>query len=139
MSWLQKLIPARIRTAVTQRKGIPEGLWIQCEACQIVLYRPELEQALSVCSKCGHHHRLSARQRLKQLLDPEPAYTEIGAEVVAIDRLRFKDQKRYKDRLSAACKSTQEREALVVAQGKLHAMPVVIAAFEFKFMGGSMS
>jgi acetyl-CoA carboxylase carboxyl transferase subunit beta len=138
MSWLQKLIPARIRTAVGQRKNIPEGLWLQCEGCQMVLYRPELEQALNVCLKCGYHHRLSARQRLAQLLDAEVPQTEIGAQVEAIDHLRFKDKKTYKDRLNSAYKTTQEREALIVVEGQLYQMPVVMAAFEFRFMGGSM-
>lgn len=138
MNWLQKLIPARIRTAVKAHNSIPEGLWAQCGGCQVVLYRPELERTLGVCSKCGHHHRLSARQRLAQLLDAGEQL-EMACTIEAVDRLRFKDQKRYKDRLSAAYKTTQEREALIVLQGQLHKLPVIIAAFEFQFMGGSMS
>jgi acetyl-CoA carboxylase carboxyl transferase subunit beta len=139
MNWLQKLIPARIRTAVTQRKDIPEGVWLQCEKCRMVLYRPELVRAFGVCEKCGFHHRLSARQRLTHLFDAEPLYQEIAQSVDAVDRLQFKDQKRYKDRLTAAIKTTQEKEALIVAHGQLKQMPLVIAAFEFQFMGGSMS
>lgn len=138
MSWLQNLIPARIRTLSSPRKNIPEGLWVQCEGCQMVLYRPELERTLHVCLKCGHHHRVPARVRLSQLLDEDIPQLEVGNEVSAIDRLRFKDQKRYKDRLSAAYKSTQEGEALIVLQGQIKTIPIVIAAFEFKFMGGSM-
>jgi len=137
MSWLKKLLPARIRTAVEKRKGVPEGLWTQCDSCQAVLYRAELERALEVCPKCNHHHRLKARKRLQQFLDPENM-VEIAAQVEAVDRLKFKDSKKYKDRLASAQKSTGEKDALIVMRGQLKGMGIVAAAFEFDFMGGSM-
>jgi len=137
VSWFKKLMPSRIRTEGRGKGKVPEGLWTKCEACQAILYRAELERNLDVCPKCGHHHRIGARRRLEAFLDPEPR-EEIGAEVVPVDPLKFKDSKRYRDRLAQAHKQTGERDALVVLAGALKGMPVVAAAFEFRFMGGSM-
>ncbi len=137
MSWFKKLMPSRIRTEGRGRGKVPEGLWTKCEACQAILYRAELERNLDVCPKCGHHHRIGARRRLEAFLDPEPR-EEIGAEVTPVDPLKFKDSKRYRDRLAQAHKQTGERDALVVLACALKGMPVVAAAFEFRFMGGSM-
>ena len=140
VSWFQKLRPSRIRT---ESKGggtgrsIPEGLWTKCSACSAVLYRDELDRNLDVCPKCGHHMRVAARRRLDQFLDLEPR-EEIGADVMPMDPLRFRDTRRYRDRLAAARKSTGETDALVVMQGRLLGMPVVASAFEFGFLGGSM-
>jgi acetyl-CoA carboxylase carboxyl transferase subunit beta len=138
MTWLQKLLPPRIkRTPGERRTPVPEGLWIKCPACEAVLYRTDLENNLEVCPKCGHHQRVAARERLDQLLDPEGRF-EIGSEVVAVDSLKFKDQKKYPERLSAALEDTGETDALVVMQGSIKSVPLVIAVFEFEFMGGSM-
>lgn len=137
MSWFKKLLPSKIRTETSQKKGVPEGLWSKCESCGSVLYRAEMERNLEVCPKCHHHHRICARVRLAQFLDPN-TLVEIAAEVEPIDRLKFRDSKKYKDRLAAAQKSTGEKDALIVMQGQLNHMPVVAAAFEFGFMGGSM-
>jgi acetyl-CoA carboxylase carboxyl transferase subunit beta len=140
MSWFQKLMPSRIRTdAVTKERArsIPEGLWTKCEACSAVLYRPEVERNLEVCPKCGFHLRISARRRLEAFLD-ENSSSEIGADIAPVDALRFKDSKRYKDRLSQAQKQTGEQDALVVMRGSLKSLPVMAVAFEFNFMGGSM-
>ncbi len=137
MSWFKKLLPSRIRTAVSDKKGIPEGLWSKCELCQSVLYRSELERNLDVCPKCDYHGRLSARKRIDYFLDKSPM-VEIGADVVPVDRLKFRDLKKYKDRLSAAQSSTGEKEAMVVMRGELLRMPVIVAAFEYGFIGGSM-
>ncbi len=138
MNWFKKLFPSRIRTtSVAKKKGVPEGLWSKCEECNAVLYRAELERSLEVCPKCQHHHRINARKRLEQFLD-SGAQIEIGANIEAVDRLKFKDSKKYKDRLSAAYKNTGENEALIVMRGQLHGVSVVVGAFEFDFMGGSM-
>jgi acetyl-CoA carboxylase carboxyl transferase subunit beta len=138
MTWLQKLLPPRIkRTPGERRTPVPEGLWIKCPACEAVLYRTDLENNLYVCPKCGHHQRVAARERIEQLLDPEGRF-EIGSEVVPIDSLKFKDQKKYPDRLAAALEETGETDALVVMQGSVKSVPLVVAAFEFEFMGGSM-
>lgn len=137
MSWLMNLLPSRIRTETTQKKGVPEGLWVKCLGCGEVLYRSELEKNLSVCAKCNHHHRLSARARVAQFLDPL-GQEEIASDLEPIDRLKFKDSKKYKDRIIQAQKSTGEKEALVVIKGTLQQQPVVMSAFEFGFMGGSM-
>lgn len=137
MSWLQKLLPPKIKRAEGSKKSIPEGLWCKCPRCEATLYSSDLEKNLSVCPKCGHHHRLGARARLDQLLDPEVRF-EIGAEVLPVDPLKFKDSKRYADRLNAAVDETDEGDALIVMQGTLKGLPVVIAAFEFDFLGGSM-
>ena len=137
MSWFEKLLPSKIRTEVRTKKSIPEGLWTKCESCTAILYRAEMERSLDVCPKCGHHMRINARRRLDTFLDPEPR-VEIGAEIEPQDALRFRDIKRYRDRLTLAQKSTGERDALIVIQGKLKELPLVAAAFEFNFMGGSM-
>jgi acetyl-CoA carboxylase carboxyl transferase subunit beta len=137
MSWLQKLIPSRIRTEVSSKKGVPEGIWTRCDACSAVLYRAEMERNLQVCPKCHHHARLTASERLKQFLD-EGETKAIGEEVVAHDYLKFKDSKKYKDRLTQAQKNTGSTEALLAKKGKLMQLDVVACAFEFRFMGGSM-
>lgn len=137
MSWLEKLVPSRIRTDANTKRNIPEGLWTKCSACQQVLYRAEVERNQDVCPKCSHHMRIGARARLLAFLD-ENSTTEVGASVEPVDTLKFKDSKKYKDRLSAAQKQTGEKDALVVMQGTLKSMPVVAAAFEFSFLGGSM-
>ncbi|MEW6514423.1 MAG: acetyl-CoA carboxylase, carboxyltransferase subunit beta [Pseudomonadota bacterium] len=137
MSWLQKLLPPKIKRAEGAKKSIPEGLWRKCPSCEAVLYATDLEQNLSVCPKCGHHHRLKARERLDLLLDPEGRF-EIGSEVIPLDALKFKDSKRYPDRLAAAHEDTGESDAMVVMQGAVKTLPLVVACFEFEFMGGSM-
>jgi acetyl-CoA carboxylase carboxyl transferase subunit beta len=138
MSWLQKLLPPRIKaTPGASRKAVPEGLWIKCPSCEAVLYRTDLEKNLNVCPKCGHHGRVGARERIEQILDPEGRY-EIGSEVVPIDSLKFKDTKKYPERLSAALEETGETDSLVVMQGSVKSVALVIAVFEFDFMGGSM-
>ncbi|MBC7160760.1 MAG: acetyl-CoA carboxylase carboxyltransferase subunit beta [Immundisolibacter sp.] len=136
MNWLTRLVPARIRTSGASKR-VPEGLWVKCPECKAVLYRTELEHNLEVCPRCGHHLRIGARQRLDAFLDAEPRQ-EIGAELEAVDVHKFKDTKRYRDRLLATQKETGERDALVVYQGALLGRPLVAAAFEFRFMGGSM-
>ncbi len=137
MSWLKNLLPSKIRTETSQKKGVPEGLWVKCLGCNEVLYGTELEKNLSVCPKCNHHHRVSARDRLAQFLDGV-GQNEIAADLEPIDRLKFRDSKKYKDRITQAQKATGEKEALVVMKGFLNQQPVVASAFEFKFMGGSM-
>ena len=137
MDWLKRLLPSRIRTEGSAKKSIPEGVWTSCPACKSVLYRAELERNLSVCGKCDHHLRISARTRLKQFLDADSG-AEIGASLSPIDFLKFRDSKRYRDRLTAAQKDTGETDALVVMRGTLCGMPVVASAFEFAFMAGSM-
>jgi acetyl-CoA carboxylase carboxyl transferase subunit beta len=137
MSWLKKLLPSKVRTETSQKKGVPEGLWVKCLGCSEVLYGSELEKNLSVCPKCNHHHRVSARNRLAQFLD-DLGQDEIAAELEPIDRLKFRDSKKYKDRITQAQKATGEKEALIVLKGALKQLPVVASAFEFGFMGGSM-
>ena len=138
MSWLQKLLPPRIkRDDGSPRKAVPEGLWSKCESCEAVLYRTDLEKNHSVCPKCSHHARISARERIAMLLDAQGQH-EIGAEVTPLDPLKFKDSRRYSDRLRDAENETDETDALVVVQGSILALPVVVAAFEFRFLGGSM-
>jgi acetyl-CoA carboxylase carboxyl transferase subunit beta len=138
MSWLQKLLPPKIkRDAGAPKKVVPEGLWSKCESCEAVLYRADLEKNFYVCPKCAHHNRISARERLDLLLDQEGRY-EIGAEVLPVDTLKFKDSRRYSERLEKARDETSEEDALVVMQGSIKAIPAVIAAFEFRFLGGSM-
>ena len=136
MSWFEKIVPSRIKTERRVR-SVPEGLWIKCPACDAVLYRAELERNLYVCPKCSHHMRIRARERLQRFLDPGSG-VEIGAGVQPEDPLRFKDSKRYKDRLVAAQKATGEKDALIVLAGALQGTPVVACAFEFSFLGGSM-
>ncbi len=138
MSWFQKILPPKIkRRALSDKKSMPEGLWSKCPACNEVLYRADLESNLEVCPKCGHHHRIGARQRLAMLLDADGQH-EIGAEITPLDPLKFKDGKKYPDRLKEAKTNTSESDALVVLGGSVKSVPVVAAAFEFKFMGGSM-
>lgn len=137
MSWFQKILPPKIKRRVEARKSVPEGLWSKCQACNEVLYRADLESNLEVCPKCGHHHRIGARARLAMLLDAEGQHA-IGTTVTPLDPLKFRDSKKYPDRLKEAQASTSETDALVVIGGSLKAVPVVAAAFEFKFMGGSM-
>jgi acetyl-CoA carboxylase carboxyl transferase subunit beta len=138
MSWFQKLLPPKIKRRLGDaKKNVPEGLWHKCPSCQAVLYYSDLEKNLSVCPKCNHHHRITARVRLDHLLDGEGRF-EIGAEVLPLDTLKFKDSRKYSDRLIDSKKNTDEDDALVVMQGSIHAVPVVVAVFEFTFMGGSM-
>lgn len=140
MSWLTKLLPPKIKReqGANQRRGnLPEGLWSKCPACEAVLYATDLVSNMQVCPKCGHHHRIDARQRLDLLLDLDGRF-EIGAEVVPVDTLKFKDSKKYPDRLMEANRDTGESDSMVVMQGTIKALPVVAAAFEFGFMGGSM-
>lgn len=136
MSWFDKLMPSRIKPGQRTR-SVPEGLWVQCDGCAAQLYRAELKRNLYVCPKCEHHMRIGARDRLEMFLDPESGQ-EIAAGIKPIDPLKFKDSKRYRDRLSQAQKTTGEDDALVVMAGALKGLPVVAAAFEFSFMGGSM-
>lgn len=137
MSWFKKLLPSKINTEGSSKKGVPEGLWTKCESCSAILYRAELERNYNVCPKCEFHHYYSARTRLLSFLDQnEPV--EIADEVQALDILKFRDSKKYKDRLTASQKATGEKDALVCFQGKLYGMSVVACAFEYKFIGGSM-
>jgi acetyl-CoA carboxylase carboxyl transferase subunit beta len=135
MSWIEKILP---RAKTTQKSNIPEGVWSKCTACNAVLYKTELERQISVCPKCDHHMRISARKRIDSFLDQDNRL-ELGEEFEAQDILKFKDSKRYKDRISAAQKNTGEKDALVVMKGELNGMPIVAAAFEFSFLGGSMA
>jgi acetyl-CoA carboxylase carboxyl transferase subunit beta len=139
MSWFQKLLPPKIkrREDADVKKSVPDGLWHKCPSCEAVLYHADLEKNHSVCPKCNHHHRITARTRLNWLLDSEGRF-EIGAEVLPIDTLKFKDQKKYSDRLIEAKNKTGEDDSVIVMQGSIHAVPVVVASFEFAFMGGSM-
>jgi acetyl-CoA carboxylase carboxyl transferase subunit beta len=135
MSWIEKILP---RTKSSTKSNVPEGVWTKCGECDAVLYKSELEKQLGVCPKCNHHMRITARARINSFLDQNER-TELGANLEPQDLLKFKDSKRYKDRLVAAQKATGEKDALVVMQGKLKGMPVAVAAFEFSFMGGSMA
>lgn len=136
MNWFKKLLPSRIRTGASTKKGVPEGLWSKCDNCSSVLYRSELERNLEVCPKCDYHIRISARARLAYFLDEDGV--EIGADVEPVDKLKFRDLKKYKDRLSAAQNDTGEKEALIAMRGELHKLPIVAACFEYGFIGGSM-
>lgn len=137
MSWFDKLLPPKIKSQGGGRKAVPEGVWRKCPACGAVLYSAEIDNNQNVCPKCSHHMRLGARRRLELFLDPQPR-EEIGSNLSPIDTLKFKDLKRYKDRLSEAQRETGERDAIVVMRGALKSTPIVAAAFEFNFMGGSM-
>lgn len=140
MSWFQKLMPSRIRTDATdssRNRSVPEGLWTKCAGCSAVLYRPELERNLEVCPKCGQHMRINGRARLEALLDKGSA-VELGGSIKPVDVLRFRDSKKYKDRLAQAQKATAEDDALVVLRGEIDGVEVVTCAFDFEFMGGSM-
>lgn len=139
MSWLKNVIPPKIKRIVggVSKKNIPEGLWCKCPSCQAVLYRTDLEQNMEVCPKCSFHNRISARARIDTLLDKEKR-KEIGAQIQPLDSLKFNDTQSYADRIKASQKDLNEKDAMVVMQGLMEGKPVVIAAFEFKFMGGSM-
>jgi acetyl-CoA carboxylase carboxyl transferase subunit beta len=138
MSWLEKLLPPRIqRSDASTRRSVPEGLWVKCPSCEAVLYRTDLESNQQVCPKCDHHMRIRARERLDALLDPEGRY-EIGQEILPVDTLKFKDSKKYPERLKSALDATGETDALIVMGGAIMTLPVVVACFEFEFMGGSM-
>jgi acetyl-CoA carboxylase carboxyl transferase subunit beta len=138
VSWLEKLLPPKIQpTDPAERRTVPEGLWVKCPACETVLYKSDLEQNSNVCPKCTHHHRIGARARLDTFLDPEGRY-EIGQEVLPVDALKFKDSRKYPERLKVALENTGETDALVVMGGSLMSLPVTVACFEFDFMGGSM-
>ena len=137
MSWLTKLMPSRIRTEGGGKRAVPEGLWEKCDRCGAALYGPELEKNLRVCPKCNHHMSIGARERLVAFLDDDSG-EEIGALLGPVDALHFKDQKKYAERIKAAQKATGERDAMVAVQGQLKGHPVCVAAFEFRYMGGSM-
>ena len=137
LSWFEKLMPTSIRTDSSTKRGVPEGLWTKCTSCNAVLYRAELERNLDVCPKCNHHMRIFGRKRLEIFLDDSPV-EEIGVNLTPFDKFKFKDSKKYKDRLLQAQKNTGEKDALIVFKGKLKGIPVVAAAFDFRFMGGSM-
>jgi acetyl-CoA carboxylase carboxyl transferase subunit beta len=138
MTWLQKLLPPRIKSNPGERRTpVPEGLWVKCPSCEATLYRTDLEKNLDVCPKCNYHNRITARERVEQLLDTEGRF-EIGSEVVPMDSLKFRDQKKYSERLEAALEETGETDSLVVMQGSVKSVPLVLATFEFRFMGGSM-
>ncbi len=135
MSWFKKLLP---KISTSEKKGVPEGVWSKCPSCQAILYRAELDRNLDVCPKCNYHHRVSARKRLQHFLD-ETGREEIGEAIIAVDRLKFRDSKKYKDRLSQAAKKAGEKEALISMSGTLNGISVVACAFDFNFIGGSMS
>ena len=137
MNWFKKILPSRIKTDGNGRRTVPEGVWTKCQDCGAVLYREELDKNLEVCPKCNHHMKIAARSRLQYFLDEEYK-KEIGINIKPIDVLKFRDTKRYKDRLSQAKKNTGENDAIVVMSGNLKGLPVVVCAFEFGFMGGSM-
>jgi acetyl-CoA carboxylase carboxyl transferase subunit beta len=137
MSWFRKLMPSKIRTVGGNRRTVPEGLWIRCDGCGAVLYRSELERNCDVCPKCSHHMRIWARRRLEMFFD-DGTTEEIGAGLEPVDMLKFRDSKKYRDRLNAAQKLTGETDALVAMRGEVEGVPMVAAAFEFRFMGGSM-
>ncbi len=136
-NWLEKILPSIRKTSENRRANVPEGLWRKCPRCDGVLYLPELERNQEVCPKCEHHMRIGARQRLDLFLDQGPR-AEIGADLAPVDRLKFKDSKKYKDRLTGAQKATGEHDALVATRGHLKGLALVACAFEFRFMGGSM-
>ncbi len=138
MSWFEKLLPSKIRTSgISDKKNVPEGLWAKCSACDAIIYRAELERNQEVCTKCDHHMRMPARRRLEQFFDEEDQI-EIAENIESEDILKFRDDKKYRDRLNQAQKQTGEKDALIVIQGKVKGIAMVVAAFEFKFMGGSM-
>jgi acetyl-CoA carboxylase carboxyl transferase subunit beta len=137
MSWLKKLLPSIVRTDDAPKKEVPEGLWEKCKGCGEILYQAELRKNLMVCDKCQFHHRLSARERILQFLDTE-GQEEIAPDLQPIDRLKFRDSKKYRDRIISAQKLTGENEALIVVKGSLKKLPIIISVFEFNFMGGSM-
>jgi acetyl-CoA carboxylase carboxyl transferase subunit beta len=137
MTWFEKIMPSRIKTE-RRTRSVPEGLWMKCSACDAVLYRAELERNVQVCPKCGHHMRIGARERLENFLDPETAQ-EFADNIGPEDPLKFRDMRKYRDRLLQAQKSTHEKEALIVMSGTLLGLPIAACAFEFEFIAGSMS
>ena len=137
MSWLDKLLPSRIKTNSANRRSVPEGVWTKCDSCNATLYRAELTRNLEVCPKCGRHMRISARARLDSFLDPD-GREEIGPGIKPVDKLRFRDSRRYRERLASANRETGENDALVAIRGNVRNISLVAAAFEFEFMGGSM-
>jgi acetyl-CoA carboxylase carboxyl transferase subunit beta len=137
MSWFEKILPSRIKTNGSNRRTVPEGVWTKCASCNAVLYRAELDRNLEVCPKCNHHMRIGARIRIERFLDEENR-EELAADIKPVDILKFRDSKRYKDRLNQAQKKTGENDALIAMSGQLKGLPVVVCAFEFDFMGGSM-
>jgi acetyl-CoA carboxylase carboxyl transferase subunit beta len=137
LSWFHKLVPSKIRTEASSKSAVPEGLWSKCPSCNAILYRSEVERNLEVCPKCAHHMRIGARKRLNVFLDPGNR-VEIGDHLAPVDPLKFRDSKKYKDRLSQAQKATGEKDALIVVAGELEGRPLVAAVFNFEFMGGSM-
>ncbi|HQP67841.1 MAG TPA: acetyl-CoA carboxylase carboxyl transferase subunit beta, partial [Quisquiliibacterium sp.] len=137
MTWLDKLLPPRIKRANAGAKKVPEGLWVKCPSCDAVLYGADLETNLGVCPKCSHYLRVRARKRLDGLLDAEGRY-EIGQEILPVDALKFKDSRKYPDRLQEALDDTEETDAIIVMGGAIRTIPVVVACMEFEFMGGSM-
>ena len=138
MSWCEKLLPPKIQpTDPAERRSVPEGLWVKCPSCETVLYSTDLRENVNVCPKCGHHHRIGARARLDAFLDAEGRY-EVGQEVMPVDALKFKDSRKYPERLKEALETTGETDALVVMGGSVMSVPLVAACFEFDFMGGSM-
>jgi acetyl-CoA carboxylase carboxyl transferase subunit beta len=138
MSWLEKLLPPKITPSdPSDRRSVPEGLWVKCPSCESVLYRTDLEKNVNVCPSCGHHHRISARARLDAFLDGEGRY-EVAQEVIPVDALKFKDSRKYPERLKEALENTGETDALVVMGGSVMSIELVAACFEFDFMGGSM-
>ena len=138
MSWFEKLLPSKIRTTgIIDKKNVPEGLWAKCNACDAIIYRAELERNQEACTKCDHHMRIPGRRRLEQFFDEE-GRVEIAENIESVDILKFRDDKKYRDRLIQAQKATGEKDALVVMQGTVKGIAMVVAAFEFKFMGGSM-
>ncbi len=137
MSWFEKLMPSRIRIDAGNKRGVPEGLWAKCPGCGAILYRAEMERNLDVCPKCGYHNRVSARRRLEIFFDPDTG-EEFATDLITADPLKFKDSKKYKDRVSQAQKSSGEKEAMIAMRGQLKGMDLVALAFEFGFMGGSM-
>jgi len=137
-SWLDRIVPARIQASSVERESqVPEGLWSRCPECQSAIYHPDLERNLNVCDKCEYHFRISARRRIHLVLDVEPR-EELFADLLPVDKLKFRDSKKYKDRLQAQQKSTGENDALIAMLGSVNQKPVVVCAFEFSFMGGSM-
>lgn len=137
MSWIDKILPPKIQRSEGPRRSVPEGLWLKCPSCESVLYRTDLENNQQVCPKCSHHLRIRARDRLDKLLDPEGRF-EIGQEVLPVDSLKFKDSRKYPERLTEAMEQTGETDALIAMSGAIKSVPVVVACFEFEFMGGSM-
>ena len=137
MSWFDKLMPSRVRTDSRNRGSVPEGLWVKCESCTNVLYGADLERNINVCPRCSHHRRIGARERLEQLLDVDPR-EEVGEMLEPVDHLKFRDSKKYRDRLTQAAKAVDEKDAMVAVRGAIKGLPVVTTAFEFGFMGGSM-